>query len=337
MRVVEIQGGFGLDRLALVERDEPVAGPGQIVLRMRAAALNFRDLLTVEGRYNPRQPLPLVPCSDGVGEVVATGPGVERVRLGDRVVPIFAQRWIAGRPSRERLRSTLGGPLHGTLAEKMLLDAEGVVAAPRTLGDERAATLPCAGLTAWTALTEHARVGPGDVVLVEGTGGVSIFALQIGVLLGARVIVVSGSEEKLGRAAGLGAWATIDRRAIPDWGKEARRLTDGEGVDAVVDIGGAETLGQAVDATRFGGSVCLVGNVTGSTHSLQLPSVFMRQARLQGILVGSRDSLEALVRAIDARPFEPVVDRVFPIESTREALEHLRDGKHFGKVCVRIA
>jgi len=337
MRVVEIQGAFGLDRLALVERQAPVPGPGQVVLRMRAAALNFRDLLTVEGRYNPRQPLPLVPCSDGVGQVLETGPGVDRVRPGDRVLPIFAQRWIAGRPTRERLRSTLGGPLDGTLGELMVVDAEGVVPAPARLSDEQAATLPCAGVTAWNALAEHAGIGPGDVVLVQGTGGVSIFALQLAQLLGARVIVTSSSDEKLERARRLGAWATIDRRTTPDWGKEARRLTGGEGVDAVVDIGGADTLGQAIEAVRFGGCVCLVGNVTGSTHALQLPAVFMRQVRLQGILVGPRESLEALVRAIDASSLEPVVDRVFPLEAARAALEHLRDGGHFGKVCIGIA
>ncbi len=336
MRVMEIQGGFGLDRLALVERPVPVAGPGQVVLRMGAAALNFRDLLTVEGRYNPRQPLPLVPCSDGVGVVMATGPGVDRVRAGQRVLPTFAQRWVAGRPSRDRLRSTLGGPLDGTLAEMMVAEGEGVVPAPADLPDEQAATLPCAGVTAWSALTEHARVGPGDVVLVEGTGGVSIFALQIGQLLGARVIVTSSSEAKLERARDLGAWATIHYPSTPEWGKEARRLTGGEGVDAVLDVGGASTLGQAVEAVRFGGCVCLVGNVTGSSHALQLPAVFMRQVRLQGILVGSRESLEALVRAVAARPFTPVVDRVFPLDAAREALEHLRSGQHLGKVCVRI-
>ncbi len=335
MRCIEIRGTFGLDRLAVAERPAPVAGPGQVVLRMRAAALNYRDLLTVEGRYNPRQPLPLVPCSDGVGEVVSLGAGVDRVRTGDRVLPIFAQKWIAGRPTRDRLRSTLGGPLDGTLAESMVLDAEGVVPAPPGLSDEQAATLPCAGLTAWTALVEHAGVRPGDVVLVEGTGGVSIFALQIGQLLGLRVIVTSSSEAKLERARQLGAWATIHYPTTPEWGKEARRLTGGEGVDAVLDIGGAATLGQAIEAVRFGGCVCLVGNVTGSTHPLQLPAVFMRRIRLQGILVGSRESLEALVRAVEARPFAPVIDRVFPFEAAREALEHLRDSGHFGKVCIR--
>jgi NADPH:quinone reductase-like Zn-dependent oxidoreductase len=337
MRAIEIRGGFGLDRLALVERPTPVAGPGQVVLRMRAAALNFRDLLMAEGRYNPRQPLPLVPCSDGVGEVVETGPGVERVRPGERVLPIFAQRWIAGRPARDRLRSTLGGPLDGTLAEMMVAEAEGVVHAPAKLSDVQAATLPCAGVTAWAALTEHTRVGPGDVVLVEGTGGVSIFALQLGQLLGARVIVTSSSEAKLERARTLGAWATIHYPSTPEWGKEVRRLTDGEGVDVVLDVGGASTLGQAVEAVRFGGCVCLVGNVTGSSHALQLPAVFMRQLRLQGVLVGPRESLETLVRAVEARPFEPVIDRVFRLEEAREALEHLRAGSHMGKVCIGIA
>ena len=213
MKVVEIRDGFGLENLVVGERPgEPVAGPGQVVLRMRAASLNYRDLLMVRGDYNPKQPLPLIPCSDGVGEVVAIGDGVERVQPGDRVAPIFAQRWIAGVPTPEKLRSTLGGPLDGTLAEMMTLDAEGVVHVPEHLTDEEAACLPCAGVTAWNALVTHGGIGAGDTVLVLGTGGVSLFALQLGVLLGARVVVTSSSDGKLERARALGAWRTINYR-----------------------------------------------------------------------------------------------------------------------------
>ncbi len=206
MRAMEIQGAFGLDHLVLVERPDPVPGPGQVLVRLRAASLNYRDLLTVEGKYNPKQKLPLIPCSDGAGEVVAVGEGVTRVRPNDRVCPIFAQRWIAGEPTRDRLRSTLGGPLDGTLAELAVFDQEGLVKIPEHLTDEEAATLPCAAVTAWTALD---GITAGDTVLLQGTGGVSIFALQLANLRGARVIITSSSDEKLARARELGAAAGI--------------------------------------------------------------------------------------------------------------------------------
>jgi len=213
MKVFEIQDAFGLDHLSLTERPTPSPGPGQVLVRMGAASLNYRDLLMVRGHYNPRQPLPLVPCSDGAGTVVAVGEGVTRVQEGDRVATVFAQTWISGEPAPDKLRSTLGGPLDGTLAEFMVLDAEGVVSVPEALSDEEAATLPCAALTAWSALVTQGEVKAGDTVLVQGTGGVSIFALQFALLLGAQVIVTSSRDEKLERARQLGAHETINYRS----------------------------------------------------------------------------------------------------------------------------
>ncbi|MCB1057340.1 MAG: NAD(P)-dependent alcohol dehydrogenase, partial [Acidobacteria bacterium] len=230
MRVMEIRGGFGLDHLLPGERPDPEAGRGQVLLRMRAASINYRDLLMVQGRYNPRQPLPLIPCSDGVGEVVAVGPGVDRVAVGDRVAPIFCQRWLGGEATPERLRSTLGGPLDGTLAELMVLSQEGVVRVPEHLDDPEAATLTCAGVTAWSALFTHGEIVPGDTVLLLGTGGVSIFALQLAKLAGARVVITSSSDEKLGRARELGADETVNYTSVPEWGKRVRELTGGRGV-----------------------------------------------------------------------------------------------------------
>jgi NADPH:quinone reductase-like Zn-dependent oxidoreductase len=337
VRVVEIQDHFGLESLAVAERPVPSPGPGQVRLRMRAASVNYRDLLTVKGLYNPKQPLPLIPCSDGVGEVVGLGEGAGRFAVGDRVAPIFAQRWISGDATRDRLRSTLGGPLDGTLAEEMVVDEEGLVRVPEHLSDEEAASLPCAAVTAWSALVTNGNVKAGDTVVVLGTGGVAIFALQLAVALGARVIVTSSSDEKLARVKELGAWHGINYRSEPQWGRVVRELTAGEGADLIVEVGGAGTLDQSLAAVRFGGQISLIGNLAGAVCDLTLFPIFMRQVRLQGILVGHRESFEALNRAIEVHAIRPVVDRVFPFEQARDALEAMETGGHFGKICVRIA
>ena len=337
MRVVEIRDRFGLENLVAATRPEPTAGPGQVVLRMLAASPNYRDLLMVLGRYNPKQALPLIPVSDGVGEVVSVGQGVERVQVGDRAAPIFAQNWINGDPTMETLRSTLGGPLDGTLAEYLAVDQSGVVRVPQHLSDEEAATLPCAGVTAWNALVTHGGIKAGSTVLVQGTGGVSIFALQFAVLLGARVIVTSSSDEKLQRARTLGAGETINYRSVPDWGREARRLAGGDGVDLVVEVGGAGTLAQSLAAVRPGGRISLIGVLAGSASDIDIIPILMRQIRVQGILVGHRESFEAMNRAIEDHRMHPTVSRVFPLDDTRAALQHLSAGEHFGKIAIRIA
>lgn len=336
MRAIEIQGAFGLDHLALVERPDPRPGPGQALVRLRAASLNFRDLLTVEGKYNPKQKLPLIPCSDGAGEVVEVGEGVTRVQPGDRVCTVFAQKWLAGRPTRERLRSTLGGPLDGTLAELALFDQEGLVKTPGSLTDEEAATLPCAAVTAWSALVTEGNLTAGDTVLVQGTGGVSLFALQLAKILGARVIATSSSDEKLERVRAMGADETINYSEIPAWGARARELTDGVGVDHVVEVGGAGTLQQSLQATRFGGTISLIGNLAGTRTELLLTHVFMQKIRLQGILVGDRESFEAMNRAIALNGLKPVIDRVFPLEEAPAAFRTMAAGGHFGKIVVMM-
>jgi NADPH:quinone reductase-like Zn-dependent oxidoreductase len=336
VRAVEIRGGFGLDNLALAERPDPSPGPGQVVVRMRAASLNYRDLLTVQGKYNPKQSLPLVPCSDGAGEVVAVGEGVTRVKPGDRVCGIFAQRWIAGEPTREKARSTLGGPLDGTLAELVVLDGEGVVRIPGHLSDEEAACLPCAAVTAWSALVTDGGVAAGETVLVQGTGGVSLFALQFAKILGARVIATSSSEEKLARVRELGADDVLNYRETPDWGVKAKELTGGIGVDNVVEVGGAGTLQQSLRAVRFGGTISLIGNLAGTTTEVMLTQIFMARVRVNGLFVGHREGFEAMNRAIAHHRLRPVIDRVFPLESARAAFEHMAAGGHFGKIVVRV-
>lgn len=336
MRVVQVAERFGLDALVLAERPEPTPGPGQVLLALRAASLNYRDLLMVEGRYDPKLPLPLIPCSDGAGEIVAVGPGVTRVRPGDRVATVFAQKWISGELTREKLRSTLGGPLDGTLAELMTLDAEGVVPVPGHLTDEEAATLPCAALTAWSALVTLGHVTAGDMVLVQGTGGVSTFALQFARLLGARVIATSSSDEKLQRSRELGAWETINYKRTPEWGRLAKKLAGDNGVDLVVDVGGSGTLEQSLIAVRPGGQISQIGMLSGGPATLNVIPIHMRQIRIQGILVGHRESFEAMNRAIAVHALRPIVDRVFDLEDARAALEHLAAGRHSGKICIRI-
>jgi len=336
MKAVEVRGSFGLDHLAVTQRPDPRPGHGQVLVRVRAVSLNYRDLLTVQGKYNPKQKLPLIPCSDGVGEIVEVGDGVTRARPGDRVCANFAQRWIAGEPDREKLRSTLGGPLDGMLAELVALSEEGVVRVPDHLTDDEAATLPCAGLTAWSALVTDGGLAAGDTVLLQGTGGVSIFALQFAKLLGLRTILTSSSDEKLERARGLGADETINYRQTPDWGPRVKELTGGTGVDLVVEVGGAGTLKQSLLAVRMGGTIALMGVLAGNSLELPLPLIFMQRVRLQGTLVGSREGFEAMNRAVALHKLHPVVDRVFPLEETRAALELMERGGHFGKICIRV-
>lgn len=336
MQAYEIQDAFGLDNLRLAERPDPEPGPGQVVVEMRAVSLNFRDLLTVTGAYNPRQPLPLVPCSDGAGVVSAVGDGVTRAVVGDRVATCFSQGWIEGEPTVEKLRSTLGGPLDGALTEKMLLDEGGVVRVPEHLTDVEAATLPCAALTAWSALVELGNVTAGDTVLVQGTGGVAIFGLQLAGILGARAIVTSSSDDKLARARELGAWKTINYREDEQWGKTARRLTGGGGVDHVVDVGGAKTLAQSLQAVRVGGEISVIGVLSGTSAELDVIPMLMKQVRLQGLLVGSREGFERMNRAIAVSGLRPVVDRVFGFGEAREAFELMASGGHVGKICIEM-
>ncbi|GMU92413.1 MAG: NADPH:quinone oxidoreductase [Candidatus Hydrogenedentota bacterium] len=339
MKTIEIQGSFGFDNLAVVERLEPEPGPGQVLVQVKAVSLNYRDLLTVQGFYNPRQPLPLVPLSDGVGEVVAVGEGVTRVQVGDRVAGCFAQGWVAGPPSREKLlNTTLGGPLDGMLTEQIALSQEGVVRVPKHLGDEEAATLPCAALTAWSALVRHTpSVKPGDTVLVLGTGGVSMFALQFARLLGAEVIVTSSSDEKLERAKGLGAAHGINYSVNPQWSKVVRELTGGEGVDHIIEVGGTGTLTQSMRAVKMGGRISLIGVLSGPEAPLNLTPILMQDVRLQGVIVGHRESFDEMNRAIALHRLRPVVDKVFEFEDHRQAFDYMASGKHFGKICIRVA
>ena len=336
MRAYEIRNGFGIDNLDLAERPEPQPGPGQVLLKMRAFSLNYRDLLVVKGLYNPKLRLPFTPLSDGAGEVAAVGAGVTRVRAGDRVAGCFMQGWVAGELSEAKAKSALGGALPGVLAEQVVLDAEGVVPVPEYLTDEEAATLPCAALTAWHALVSEGTVKAGDVVLVQGTGGVSLFALQFARLLGARVLATSSSDEKLARARQLGASDGINYKTTPEWGKKARESAGGDGVDHVVEVGGAGTLGESLKAVRPGGQVSLIGVLAGGGGQINLTPVLMKNVRVQGIFVGSREMFEAMNRALALHTLRPVIDRVFPFTEARAALRHMESAAHFGKIVLRV-
>lgn len=336
MRTLELQDDFGLDHLRIADRPDPEPGPGQVLLRMEAVALNYRDLLMVTGKYDPKLPLPAVPCSDGVGTITAVGPGVRSRTVGERVVPLFVQGWIGGRPDASLLHRALGGRIGGTLAELVVLDEDGVAPAPAHLDGPESATLPCAGVTAWNALAFQDSVGPEDTVLVQGTGGVALWAVQLAVLRGARVILTSSSRAKLERAAELGTWKGIDYVGDPQWGKSARKLTDGVGVDHVVELGGAGTLDQSLRAIRPGGVISLIGNLAGNRGEIDLVRILMQNVRVQGVFVGSREVYESLARAISHHELQPVVDRVFPFEESREAFVYLAGKRHFGKVCIRF-
>lgn len=336
MKVYELSGAFGLDNLALTDRPRPEPGPGQVVLRMKAASINYRDVLMVAGKYNPRQPLPLVPFSDGVGEVVEVGPGVGRVSVGQRVIPIFCQGWLCGEPSPDKFKTSLGGPLDGTLQEYMLVDAAGVVAVPDYLSDAEAATLPCAAVTAWHALAEEAPIRPGDVVVCQGTGGVSTFAMQFAQLFGAQTVVTSSSDAKLEAMVDMGAAHTINYRSTEEWGRAVKDWTGGRGADHVIEIGGAKTLEQSVAAVRFGGHISIIGVVAGAVSDLSVVPVLMRNLRLQGVYVGSREMYERMLRAMDVAKMRPHVDRVFGFDALHEAMRFVEAGEHFGKVVVEI-
>lgn len=336
MKAYEIQKEFGIDSLVLAERPDPRPGPGQVLVRMRGFSLNYRDLLVVKGLYNPKLKLPFTPFSDGAGEVVEVGPGVTRVQVGDRVAGCFMQSWVAGELTEAKARSALGGALPGVLAELAVLSEEGVVRAPEHLRDEEAAALPCAALTAWHALVTEGQVKAGDVVLVQGTGGVSLFALQFARLLGARVIATSSSDDKLTRALQLGAGAGINYKTTPEWGKKARELAGGDGVDHVVEVGGAGTLGESLKAVRPGGRVSLIGVLAGGGGQVGLYPVLMKNIRVQGIFVGSREMFEAMNRAVALHALRPVIDRVFGFGEVREALRHMESAAHFGKIVVRV-
>ncbi len=334
MKAVQLQGGFSINELHVFDAPEPTPGPGQVLLDMKAWSLNYRDLMIVKGMYNPKLQLPFVPLSDGVGQVIAIGAGVSRVRVGDRVASCFMQGWVEGDITEAKARTSLGGGQAGMLAERVVLSEDGVIHVPAHLTDEQAATLPCAALTAWNALVPSGNLKAGETVLIQGTGGVSLFALQFAKMHGARVFATSGNDGKLQRALDLGAEVGVNYKTEPEWENSVRRWTKDVGVDHIVEVGGAGTLGKSLKAVRHGGNVYLIGVLSGGNAINPLP-ILMKSVRVQGIFVGSRAMFEAMNRAIEAAKMQPVVDRVFGFDEIQPALRHMENASHFGKICLK--
>ena len=334
MRAVEATD-FSIDSLRVVERPVPRPRRGEILVRVDAASLNYRDLAILTQRYMPNLKLPMVPASDCSGEVVEVGEEVSRFKPGDRVIPIYTQGWHDGMPTLElRTQRTLGGPLEGVLREYIVVPAEDAVTMPPHLSAIEASTLPIAGLTAWSTLAEGG-IKAGDTVLVQGTGGVALFALQFARLHGARVIVISSSDDKLDHAAKLGAGHGINYRKTPDWHDAVRKATGGRGVDIVVETAGA-SLEKSLAATAFGGFVGVVGFVAGYRAEIPLRGLLGPMIRVQGIAVGSRARFDAMNRAIALHRLRPVIDRVFAFDDAAAAFVHLQSGAHFGKVAIEV-
>jgi NADPH:quinone reductase-like Zn-dependent oxidoreductase len=325
---------FGIDSLALIEKESIAPGPGQVQVRVHAISLNYRDLMVVQGRYNPRLVMPRVPCSDGAGEVIAVGPGVTQWKPGDRVAGIFMQNWQDGHPTAAKAKGALGGDIDGMLATEVVLPESGLVRIPDHLTYEEASTLPCAGVTAWNALFSAADTKPGDTVLIQGTGGVSIFALQFAKMAGARVLGTSSSDEKLEHAKSLGLDAGFNYRTNPDWEKWALERTGGEGVDLVVEVGGAGTLPRAIKAVRPGGIVAQIGVLSGATEQIDVRPILSRHIQIHGVYVGSRTNFIAMNKAISQSQLKPVIDSVFPFTEAPATLRHMESAAHFGKIVI---
>lgn len=335
MRAIRLHEGKGADALRWTELPDPTPGSGEVVVRMRAASLNYRDLAIFDGTYG-RFPRPFVPLSDGAGDVEAIGPGVRGLVPGDRVILAYVPRWIAGPPRAERVIDRLGGPTDGVLAERIVARAESLVRQPAHLGHEESATLPIAGVTAWRALFVTERLAPGQSVLVQGTGGVASFAIALARAAGARVIVTTRDPAKIERARGLGAEHAILVTEGHDWVDEVRARTRGEGVDQVIDVGGDAGLERSIAAARVGGTVHMIGFLGGRHAEIDVTLAMRQMIALRAASGGSRDDLDALARALEANGLRPAVDRVLPWTELEAALQALRSGAHVGKIVLRI-
>ena len=322
--------------LELADLRHPAPGPGQVLIKVKAVSLNYRDLLMLKGLYNPKLQMPRIPCSDGAGEIAAIGDGVTAVGVGDRVAGIFMQNWLYGEPERTNTRGALGGDIDGMLAEYVVLNESGVVPFPAHLSVAEASTLPCAAVTAWNALTTATSTRAGDTVVIQGTGGVSIFALQFAKLLGARVLGTSSSDQKLARARSLGLDAGVNYKTTPDWARWVLDQTGGAGADLVVEVGGAGTLGQSIRAVRIGGAVAQIGVLTGGAQPLEIAPILHKQLRLRGIYVGSKADFIAMNKALSESRMKPVIDREFAFAEAPEALRFMEAGSHFGKLVIHI-
>lgn len=333
MRVWQISS-FGIDSLELVERPTPQPGSGEVLVKIHAVSLNYRDLMMVKGLYNPKMRLPRIPCSDGAGEVAAVGEGVKLWKPGDRVCGIFMQNWFDGPPTPAKIKDALGGDIEGMLAEYVVLRETGLVRIPDHLSFEDAATLPCAAVTAWNALAT-ADLQPGATVLIQGTGGVSIFALQFARLKGARVIGISSSDAKLQRVCSLGLDKGLDYGETSEWDKWAVEQTNGEGVDLVVEVGGVGTLPRSLRAVKMGGVIAQIGVLSRPDEPIPIPMILHKQVRIQGIYVGSRHHFEEMNVAIAAAKLRPVFES-HPWSEACSVFREMESATHFGKLVLKV-
>jgi len=338
MRAYQLpRGGAGIEALVVVDRPVPKPLYRQVLVKVAACSLNYRDLLIVRGGYRAPARDNLIPLSDGAGEIVEVGAGAMRVKPGDKVAGCFFQRWVGGEPGPQMHASALGGSIDGMLAEYVVLEEEGVVKIPEHLSLEEGATLPCAGVTAWYAIVHHAELIAGQTVLLQGTGGVSIFGLQLAHAMGITAIITSSSDEKLKRAKALGATHGINYKTTPDWEKAALEMTGGRGLDHVVEVGGAATLSRSFHAIRVGGKITMIGGLSGGATELNPGLIFGRRANVQGISVGSTQMFMAMNRAIEVSAIKPVIDKVFAFAEAHAAYHHMASGAHFGKIVIRLA
>ncbi len=331
---------FGIDKLEQRDAPVPTPGLGQVVVEVHACSLNYRDLMVVLGKYNPKLRMPRVPLSDGAGLIHAVGEGVTSWKAGDRVAAIFMQQWLDGAPTAQKYRGALGGDIDGMATEYILLEESGLVRLPEYLSFAEAATLPCAAVTAWSALHKSAGasggVTSGSTVLIQGTGGVSIVALQLAKALGARVLGTSSSDSKLERARALGLDAGVNYKTTPNWAEWVKAETGGEGVDLVIEVGGAGTFNQSLQAARVGGAIAQIGVLSESDESVTIPLILRNQLRVQGIYVGSRADFAALNQALEVTRLKPVIDREFGLDEFPEALRTMEAASHFGKLVVHM-
>jgi NADPH:quinone reductase-like Zn-dependent oxidoreductase len=335
MKTYEIQQ-FGIDELALVERETPTPNANEVLVKFHAVSLNYRDLMMVKGWYNPRLKMPLVPFSDGAGEVVEVGESVTKFKVGDRVCPIFMQGWLDSEVSFQKARTALGGDIDGCLREFGAFDENGLVSIPDNLSYEEAATLPCAAVTAYNALFCSGGLKPDDTVLLQGTGGVSIFALQFASHFGAKTIITSSSDEKLNKAQELGADELINYKTREDWDKAVLELTEKRGVDSVIEVGGAGTMQKSVNAVKMGGHIAVIGVLSGAGDGINPVNILQKSIKMHGIFVGSRQMFEDMNRLISQHNIKPVIDKVFEFNQAREALKTMESASHFGKIVVKV-
>jgi len=336
MRYWSFETGFGYENLVLRERDTPRPGPRDVLLQIHAASLNFRDLVVLRGQHGKRVQPPLIPLSDGVGTIVETGADVTEWHPGDRVMPAFFQNWYGGAPPADLEIGRLGGPVDGVLATHRVFPADTLVRAPAHLSDAEAASLPCAGVTAWSALFGDSPMRVGETVLILGSGGVALTALQLAQAAGLRSIITTSGTDKAAKLQALGASHVIDRSKTPDWAKAVRAATDGQGVDRVLELAGAATLPDAIKCTCVGGQVIVIGNVTGNDAQLFLPAMLTRQLTLRSVTVGPKQGLEALSHALAAHAIHPVIGATLPFDTAPDAFRALEAGQHFGKICITI-